>query len=127
MVPAVKQNARAPVGSFRLSGLSSTDADRSTATRERMYIESMKSLVLALIGPFFVVLSPCVSWGQIPSRPVPKVSESEYRLLSDYIVATFTGDKGQDRVCHRGTRIVIVIKTQSDRDDDQALDLQTDK
>jgi hypothetical protein len=92
-----------------------------------MYIESMKSLVLALIGPFFVVLSPCVSWGQIPSRPVPKVSESEYRLLSDYIVATFTGDKGEDRVGHRVSKIMIVNKTQSDLDDDQALDLETDK
>jgi hypothetical protein len=92
-----------------------------------MYIESMNPLIPALIGPFLVVLPPWASWGQIPARPVAEVSESEYRVLSDYIADTFTGDKGEHSVAHRVSKIVIVNKTQSDRNDDHAVDLETDK
>jgi len=90
-----------------------------------MYIESMNPLIPALIGPFLVVLPTWASWGQIPG-PVAEVSESEYRALSDYIADTFTGDKGEHRVAHRVSKIVIVNKTQSDRNDDHA-DLETNK
>ena len=87
----------------------------------------MKPPTLALIGPFLLMLPPWVSLGQGPARPVAEVSQSEYRVLSDYIADAFTGDKGEDRVAHPVTKIVIVNKTQSDRDDDQAVDLETDK
>ncbi|HEV2522536.1 MAG TPA: hypothetical protein VGT24_09155 [Candidatus Acidoferrales bacterium] len=46
---------------------------------------------------------------------VGEIPESEYRVLSDYIVGTFTGDKGDEQVRGRASEIVIVNKTESDR------------
>ena len=77
----------------------------------------MKPLILALIGPFLVVLPTWVSLGQIPARPVAEVSEAEYQVLSSYINSALTGNEVKRRVGSDVSSIVIVNITKSDRDD----------
>ena len=61
------------------------------------------------------------SWGQAATAIV-EVSESEYRVLSDYIVATFIGDKGENQVGRRVSNIVLINETRSDRNDSKIED-----
>jgi len=82
----------------------------------------MKPLILILIGLSLVALPPRVSWGQATARPVAEVSEPEYRVLSDYVAGTFTGDNGEARVGRRVSQIVIVNQAQSDRNDNKIED-----
>jgi hypothetical protein len=82
----------------------------------------MRPLTLALIGLFLVIFPQGAGWGQAPASPVAEVSESEYQVLSDYMAGAFTGEKGKDRVGGSVSKIVIINKTQSDRNDDKMED-----
>lgn len=81
----------------------------------------MKPTIFVLIGVglSLLALPPRVSWEQAPARPVAEVSGPEYRVLSDYMAGTFTGDNGEARVGRRVSAIVIINETQSDRNDNK--------
>lgn len=75
-----------------------------------------------MIALFVAALPPWASHGQTPANPVAEVTQAEYQVLSAYIASAFTGDKGEDRVGSRVSKIVIANRTQSDLDDSEVED-----
>jgi hypothetical protein len=55
--------------------------------------------------------------GQKPSAENANVSEAEYEVFSAYISQSFVGAVGEDRVGKPVSQIVIVNRTESDKDD----------
>jgi len=83
----------------------------------------MKLLFATIALAFFVaVLREPLRAGQVPATPAGGVTDAEYRVLSAYITSEFTGDKGEHRVGHQVSKIVIGEETQTDLDDSHIQD-----
>jgi hypothetical protein len=83
----------------------------------------MKLLFATIALAFFVaVLCEPVRAGQVPATPAGGVTGAEYQVLSSYITSEFTGDKGEHRVGHQVSKIVIAEETQTDLDDSHLQD-----
>jgi hypothetical protein len=63
------------------------------------------------------LLLPLGSMGQKPSAQNANVSEAEYEVFSAYISESFVGAIGKDRVGNTVSQIVIVNRTESDKED----------
>ena len=83
----------------------------------------MKLLFATITLAFFVaVLCEPVRAAQVPAAPAGGVTNAEYQVLSAYITSEFTGDKGEHRVGHQVSKIVIGEETQTDLDDSHIQD-----
>jgi hypothetical protein len=75
------------------------------------------------IGIAICLLTPLGITAQNPSIDKTGVTEAEYQVFSAYISQSFVGAVGEDRVGKPISQIVIVNRTESDKDDlDEQLD-----
>jgi hypothetical protein len=75
------------------------------------------------IGIAFCVLLSVAAVGQRPEVDNANISEAEYEVFSAYISQSFVGAVGKDRIDREISQIVIVNRTESDKNDlDDFLD-----